>query len=85
MDTTMRAIEYPSAVTYLSLRDLLCNAAGCLTSVGPDLEHDLVVWDYGHLTAAASNFVAHALIEPAISEILKPPSAVTNHEALARP
>ena len=85
IDAIMRTLNYPSGATYFSMKDVLCNEAGCLTNIGPDLEHDIVVWDYGHLTAAASNFVAYALIEPAIPELLKPPSAVTNHEALARP
>jgi hypothetical protein len=66
MDDKMRALEYPPGVTYLSLKDLLCNANGCLTEVGPNLERDMTVWDYGHLTPAASSFVVHSLIAPAL-------------------
>lgn len=70
MDATMRAVSYPSGVTYLSMKDVLCNDAGCLTRVGPDLERDIVVWDYGHLTPSGSTYIAHKLIEPALADIL---------------
>jgi peptidoglycan/LPS O-acetylase OafA/YrhL len=70
VDTLMKSFHYPTGVTYLSMRDVLCDAAGCLTAVGPDLEHDIVVWDYSHLTPAAARYVAHVLIEPRLAEIL---------------
>jgi hypothetical protein len=52
------------------MRDVLCDAAGCLTAVGPDLERDIVVWDYSHLTPAAARYVAQVLIEPRLADIL---------------
>ena len=70
VDTLMKSFHYPAGVTYLSMRDVLCDAAGCLTAVGPDLEHDIVVWDYSHLTPAAARYVAHVLIEPRLADIL---------------
>jgi hypothetical protein len=70
MDAKMRAIEFPAGVIYLSLKDLLCNEAGCLASVGPDLGTDLTVWDYGHLTPAASSFVVQSLVAPALSKFV---------------
>jgi peptidoglycan/LPS O-acetylase OafA/YrhL len=70
MDTQMKALNYPSGAIYLSLNDTLCDDAGCLTAVGPDLEKNITVWDYGHLTQAASEFVARTLIAPAMSDIL---------------
>jgi hypothetical protein len=70
VDTLMKSFRYPAGVTYLSMRDVLCDAAGCLTAVGPDLEHDIVVWDYSHLTPAAARYIAHVLIEPRLAEIL---------------
>jgi peptidoglycan/LPS O-acetylase OafA/YrhL len=70
VDTLMKSFRYPADVTYLSMRDVLCDTTGCLTAVGPDLEHDIVVWDYSHLTPAASRYVAHVLIEPRLADIL---------------
>jgi peptidoglycan/LPS O-acetylase OafA/YrhL len=70
MDTAMRSAAYPSGVTYLSMKDVLCDNTGCLTRVGPDLERDIIVWDYGHLTPAGSAFIARRLIEPALADIL---------------
>jgi peptidoglycan/LPS O-acetylase OafA/YrhL len=67
MDTKMRGIEFPTGVVYLSLKDLLCDETGCLTAVGPNLEEDLTVWDYGHLTPAASSFVTRSMIAPALA------------------
>jgi hypothetical protein len=66
----MKSFHYPTGVTYFSMRDVLCDAAGCLTAVGPDLERDIVVWDYSHLTPAAARYVAQVLIEPRLADIL---------------
>ena len=57
----MRLFKYPPGVTFLSMDDLLCNEKGCLTMVGPKLETDLIVWDYGHLTTAGSKYVSERL------------------------
>jgi hypothetical protein len=61
MDSQMRSARFPEGVTYLSVKDALCDASGCLTAVGPDLESDLVVWDYGHLTPRGAEFVSRSL------------------------
>jgi peptidoglycan/LPS O-acetylase OafA/YrhL len=61
MDGRMRSMNLPDGVTYLSVKDVLCNEAGCLTAVGPNLESDLTVWDYGHLMPHAARFVCDAL------------------------
>jgi len=70
VDTLMKSFHYAAGVTYLSMRDVLCDATGCLTAVGPDLEHDIVVWDYSHLTPAAARYVTHVLIEPRLVDVL---------------
>ena len=70
MDVKMRTLEFPPGVTYLSPKDLLCDADGCLTAVGPDLGSDMTVWDYGHLTLAASSFVVRSLLVPALADFL---------------
>lgn len=71
IDTKMRAIEYPPSVTYLSMKDDLCDNAGCLTMTGSNVATDLIVWDYGHLTAAGAAWVSHSLLEPALWNILQ--------------
>jgi hypothetical protein len=71
MDAMMRALPYPKGVTYLSMFDILCNGAGCLTKVGPDLERDVLLWDYGHLTANGSEFVTKAALEPLLMKLIQ--------------
>ena len=70
MDARMRAVKYPQGVTYLSMKDALCDDMGCLTTIGPSLDQDLVVWDHGHFTRAGSEFITRSLIEPALSDVL---------------
>jgi peptidoglycan/LPS O-acetylase OafA/YrhL len=65
-DEKLRRLPLPSNVTYLSLKDLLCNPSGCMTRVGPDIQTDLIVKDTSHLTAASSAFVTRKLISKAI-------------------
>ena len=61
MDEVMRFANYPKGTTYLSVKDILCDKFGCLTSIGPNLEKDLVVWDGDHLIPSASKFVVKKL------------------------
>jgi hypothetical protein len=56
MDRRLRELKFGPNVTYLSLKDLLCNDSGCLTMVGPVPKTDLIVHDYGHLTEAGADF-----------------------------
>jgi len=60
------ATSFPAGVRYLSLIDGICNADGCLIRVGDDPRTDLLVWDYGHLTRAASEFLVRELIADAL-------------------
>jgi hypothetical protein len=62
----LRAQHYPANVSYLSLKDLLCDRSGCLTMVGPNLKSDLIVYDYGHLTKSGADFVTRNLLAKAI-------------------
>ncbi len=56
-DDIFRQMSYSDAMSYFSLKDTLCTQDGCLVSVGEHLPSDLIVWDYGHLTLAGSDFV----------------------------
>ena len=61
-DRLMRDQIYPDGISYVSLKDFLCTASGCLTEVGPDIKSDLVVQDYGHLTKAGAAWISNGLI-----------------------
>lgn len=63
-DTKMAAQPYPQGVHYLSLKNALCNKAGCLTMAGPNLGTDLLVFDYGHLTFSGAKWVTEQLLAP---------------------
>lgn len=59
-----------SELRYLSLIEALCNREGCLTQVGPDLAEELITFDTGHLTPAASKVVVQQAIAPVMLELL---------------
>lgn len=63
-DLRMKMRHYPEGITYVSLRDALCDGQGCLTMVGADLPKDLIVWDYGHLTQSGAKYVTDRTIVP---------------------
>ena len=63
-DARLKSQKYVAGITYVSLKDLLCNEQGCLTHVGADLEKDLIVFDYGHLTPAGANYVTSKALAP---------------------
>lgn len=68
MDDVLRGLSYPAGFSYVPLRDVLCTPEGCLIRLSPDLRHDLVVWDYGHLTTPGAKFVIDRILG---AEILK--------------
>jgi peptidoglycan/LPS O-acetylase OafA/YrhL len=61
-DEKMKEQKYSSFVRYVSLKDFLCNNSGCLTTVGPDLKNDLIVFDWGHLTKSGAAFISNNLL-----------------------
>ena len=61
-DKKLKDQYYPSGVTYVSLKDFLCDASGCITFVGPNLKSDLIVFDSDHLTKAGARFITEHLI-----------------------
>lgn len=66
VDDILKRQHYSDNAAYLSLKDSLCNASGCLVRVGPDLSDDLIVWDRGHLTASGAAFVSNNILAKAI-------------------
>jgi hypothetical protein len=71
MDTTMRQLSYAPKVSYFSLKDVLCQPQGCLTQVGEQLPNDLIVYDYGHLTRAGSEYVINNGLSTLIESSVK--------------
>lgn len=66
MDAKMKKPGYPAGVRYLSLKDALCDAGGCLTMVGNNLAEDLIVFDYGHLTRHGAQYIAEQVVYPSL-------------------
>ncbi len=66
IDRQMRQLPWTPAVSYLSLKDTLCNDQGCMTTVGNRLPSDLTVFDYGHLSQSGARYVIHQTIGPRI-------------------
>ncbi|MBH1970618.1 acyltransferase [Moraxellaceae bacterium AER2_44_116] len=71
MDTTLRQLSYSPKVSYFSLKDILCQQQGCLTQVGEQLPNDLIVYDYGHLTRAGSEYVINNGLSTLIESSVK--------------
>jgi peptidoglycan/LPS O-acetylase OafA/YrhL len=73
MDGLMRTWALPPGYHYFSVRDVLCDVEGCLTRVGSNPATDLLVWDYGHLTQAGSDYVANHGLGDLLSSTLQGP------------
>ena len=62
-DEKLKDNHYPQNVTYISLKQFLCNEQGCLVSVGPNIKKDLIVFDqYAHLTQSGAEYLTKNLI-----------------------
>jgi peptidoglycan/LPS O-acetylase OafA/YrhL len=51
---------------FVNLIDFFCNGEGCLTYLGSDRKVGITAWDAGHLTPAASDYLAEGLLVRAI-------------------
>jgi len=63
----LRSLAVVAGASFVSLTDKLCDTNGCLTSVGPNVSTDLLVYDSGHLTIAGAKLVAASIIAPALA------------------
>jgi peptidoglycan/LPS O-acetylase OafA/YrhL len=61
IDEQMRAALVPKGAEFISARDVLCNADGCLARLG-DKASDLTASDQAHLTEEASAFLVQSII-----------------------
>ena len=62
VDDRLRAAVVPAGAEFVSARDALCNAEGCLARLG-DHASDITASDQGHLTEIASEFLIASIID----------------------
>ena len=66
VDTAIEESIAGHGAEYVQVMDRLCNSEGCLTLVGGDIATDLTTFDDGHLTDSASDYIARAVLGPAV-------------------
>jgi peptidoglycan/LPS O-acetylase OafA/YrhL len=59
-DARMQALSTQAGVEFISARDALCNAEGCLTRTGAS-SNDVIATDMVHLSESGSQFLARAI------------------------
>jgi hypothetical protein len=72
VNDVLRRDATAAGARFISLTDRLCDAAGCITFVGPDVASDLIVYDTDHLTVAGARFVSRTIVAPALADLLHP-------------
>lgn len=70
-DAGMRSFVTGLGAEYISMWDVLCNADGCLTRLGENLD-DLVIYDQSHLTENGSRFFVEAVREKIVPRDVRP-------------
>jgi peptidoglycan/LPS O-acetylase OafA/YrhL len=68
-DDRMREKLVPLGAEFISSRELMCNAEGCLIRLG-DSAADIIISDQAHLTEMGSEFLVDAIID----RVLTPPA-----------
>jgi len=74
-DNLMREKLDPLGAEFISAREEMCNAQGCLIRVG-DGAADIIIGDQAHLTEKGSAFLIDAIID----RVLTPPSPAANRK-----
>ena len=69
-DNRMREKLVPLGAEFISAREVMCNAEGCLIRVG-DGAADIIISDQAHLTEKGSAFLIDAIID----RVLTPPAS----------
>jgi peptidoglycan/LPS O-acetylase OafA/YrhL len=70
IDDPLRASSAAFGVPYYSLKEQLCNPAGCLTRVADQLPEDLIVYDNDHLTTAGARYLMQSGLGQKIVSLL---------------
>ena len=68
-----RRYAHSSHLTYVSPIGRLCDARGCRARIG----NTLLVWDYGHLTPAASILIGRQIMDRVAQQVVQPPPATS--------
>jgi len=63
VDREIKTIVESAGASFISIRDFLCNANGCLLHV-PGKPGALISWDYGHFTAEGAEYIASNVLRP---------------------
>jgi peptidoglycan/LPS O-acetylase OafA/YrhL len=66
VDNRLRDAAVPAGAEFVSARDALCNAAGCLARLG-DHASDITTSDQAHLTELASEFLIASIIDKVLA------------------
>jgi peptidoglycan/LPS O-acetylase OafA/YrhL len=74
IDERLRAAVQPAGAEFMSARDALCNAEGCLARLG-DSASDISASDQGHLTEKASEYLMQAIIDGVLNGPAAPRAA----------
>lgn len=70
LDDSMKLTSAKLGIPYYSLKDVLCNAQGCMTRVGDDLPEELIVYDESHLTAVGAGYLVGSGLGQRIDSLL---------------
>jgi SGNH domain (fused to AT3 domains) len=62
VDAWLRMHAEELGITYISVRNLMCNDDGCLARIGEN-DSDVTAFDWGHLTKAGSIFVVGSILD----------------------
>jgi hypothetical protein len=66
VDDRLRAAVVPAGAEFVSARDALCDAEGCLARLG-DHASDITASDQAHLTDQASEFLIDSIIDKVLA------------------
>jgi hypothetical protein len=75
-DAKLRATLEPLGAEFISVRDVMCSAEGCLTRVG-DEARDITASDQVHLTEKGSVFLIQSVIDQVLGGQAMPVSDKT--------
>jgi hypothetical protein len=72
VDQELRSWVLEADAVYVSVMDLFCNQAGCLTKVQSGGTADLTSFDEHHLTETASRYLVDQTLAPLVADVVAP-------------
>jgi hypothetical protein len=67
-DRILSMVANENKLTFISLLDIFCKDAECMSSVKVGSTYEPFAWDYGHLTKSSSLFVSEKILPILIQE-----------------